>query len=107
MIRRPPRSTRTYTLFPYTTLFRSGPAAARWFDLGRNLYRRPAAARGGRLAEFRRHPVRRARRLERRSHRPARQHDHRAAQLPGERADDLDGRPDHADDDQYQVIRDV
>src|SRR3546814_10428142 len=23
MIRRPPRSTRTYTLFPYTTLFRS------------------------------------------------------------------------------------
>src|SRR3546814_15327392 len=29
MIRRPPRSTRTYTLFPYTTLFRSllDPAA--------------------------------------------------------------------------------
>src|SRR3546814_20311063 len=26
MIRRPPRSTRTATLFPYTTLFRSGPA---------------------------------------------------------------------------------
>src|SRR3546814_13242760 len=26
MVRRPPRSTRTYTLFPYTTLFRS-PAA--------------------------------------------------------------------------------
>src|SRR3546814_7707981 len=25
MTRRPPRSTRTYTLFPYTTLFRSGP----------------------------------------------------------------------------------
>src|SRR3546814_14825996 len=25
MIRRPPRSTRTYTLFPYTTLFRSVP----------------------------------------------------------------------------------
>src|SRR3546814_18641217 len=25
MIRRPPRSTRTYTLFPYTTLFRSQP----------------------------------------------------------------------------------
>src|SRR3546814_2635868 len=33
MIRRPPRSTRTDTLFPYTTLFRSG-----WF--------RPGAARG-------------------------------------------------------------
>src|SRR3546814_3873824 len=29
MIRRPPRSTRTDTLFPYTTLFRS-PAAMRW-----------------------------------------------------------------------------
>src|SRR3546814_1976346 len=28
MIRRPPRSTRTYTLFPYTTLFRSRRAAA-------------------------------------------------------------------------------
>src|SRR3546814_579691 len=29
MIRRPPRSTRTDTLFPYTTLFRSMPAAGR------------------------------------------------------------------------------
>src|SRR3546814_4754638 len=29
MIRRPPRSTRTDTLFPYTTLFRS-PVTARW-----------------------------------------------------------------------------
>src|SRR3546814_6852939 len=29
MIRRPPRSTRTDTLFPYTTLFRSEDAAAR------------------------------------------------------------------------------
>src|SRR3546814_16266636 len=28
MIRRPPRSTRTDTLFPYTTLFRSGHAEA-------------------------------------------------------------------------------
>src|SRR3546814_16142723 len=42
MIRRPPRSTRTYTLFPYTTLFRScallsfgllsSPAQARSYD---------------------------------------------------------------------------
>src|SRR3546814_13363816 len=31
MIRRPPRSTRTDTLFPYTTLFRSN--AAHWRDL--------------------------------------------------------------------------
>src|SRR3546814_14263890 len=31
MIRRPPRSTRTDTLFPYTTLVRShGPSAQRW-----------------------------------------------------------------------------
>src|SRR3546814_16905042 len=29
MIRRPPRSTRTDTLFPYTTLFRSGPSPSR------------------------------------------------------------------------------
>src|SRR3546814_6813195 len=29
IIRRPPRSTRTDTLFPYTTLFRSGPPAAK------------------------------------------------------------------------------
>src|SRR3546814_1925357 len=29
MIRRPPRSTRTDTLFPYTTLFRSFPPASR------------------------------------------------------------------------------
>src|SRR3546814_18461363 len=28
MIRRPPRSTRTDTLFPYTTLFRSDPVSA-------------------------------------------------------------------------------
>src|SRR3546814_16534067 len=39
MIRRPPRSTRTYTLFPYTTLFRSSSvgtpeSAARWRLIG-------------------------------------------------------------------------
>src|SRR3546814_14975160 len=33
MIRRPPRSTRTDTLFPYTTLFRSRPEIARAIDL--------------------------------------------------------------------------
>src|SRR3546814_17970232 len=32
MIRRPPRSTRTDTLFPYTTLFRSGPALDRGYQ---------------------------------------------------------------------------
>src|SRR3546814_2547889 len=30
MIRRPPRSTRTDTLFPYTTLFRSPMASGQW-----------------------------------------------------------------------------
>src|SRR3546814_4506718 len=30
MIRRPPRSTRTDTLFPYTTLFRSGGGQFQW-----------------------------------------------------------------------------
>src|SRR3546814_13809653 len=33
MIRRPPRSTRTDTLLPYTTLFRSGPRVRRVQDV--------------------------------------------------------------------------
>src|SRR3546814_4938446 len=41
MIRRPPRSTRTDTLFPYTTLFRS----CRTVLQGLKLEREPAAAR--------------------------------------------------------------
>src|SRR3546814_2191825 len=40
MIRRPPRSTRTDTLFPYTTLFRSP-------DTGSNVRRRAGAAAAG------------------------------------------------------------
>src|SRR3546814_17905268 len=35
MIRRPPRSTRTDTLFPYTTLFRSSPRSVRRPPAGR------------------------------------------------------------------------
>src|SRR3546814_1331238 len=49
MIRRPPRSTRTDTLFPYTTLFRSdekavlkpgpnGPVGVVWIDLSKPHY---------------------------------------------------------------------
>src|SRR3546814_11676944 len=34
MIRRPPRSTRTDTLFPYTTLFRSADAGRRDVEVG-------------------------------------------------------------------------
>src|SRR3546814_18797431 len=44
MIRRPPRSTRTDTLFPYTTLFRSCSKASRaecWVISGRNMLRKP------------------------------------------------------------------
>src|SRR3546814_19957749 len=37
MIRRPPRSTRTDTLFPYTTLFRSSDSARRWQTGGEGL----------------------------------------------------------------------
>src|SRR3546814_11220826 len=36
MIRRPPRSTRTDTLFPYTTLFRSTRKYIRWTALSRS-----------------------------------------------------------------------
>src|SRR3546814_20419949 len=66
MIRRPPRSTRTYTLFPYTTLFRSGhhrdvatpadPASSR---MGESIYRfvcreMPGAARRAWMIEVER-----------------------------------------------------
>src|SRR3546814_14698233 len=44
MIRRPPRSTRTDTLFPYTTLFRSEGGAVR---AARPLRRRRRAPEGG------------------------------------------------------------
>src|SRR3546814_6768780 len=56
MIRRPPRSTRTDTLFPYTTLFRS-PAAQRrdrcspCRRVGGGRRRDPAGARGCRPAQ--------------------------------------------------------
>src|SRR3546814_16240645 len=45
MIRRPPRSTRTNTLFPYTTLFRSPDAETRHqLALGRQAFARAAFA---------------------------------------------------------------
>src|SRR3546814_1542117 len=43
MIRRPPRSTRTDTLFPYTTLFRS-PVAETLYGAFRRRVRPPGAA---------------------------------------------------------------
>src|SRR3546814_126108 len=48
MIRRPPRSTRTDTLFPYTTLVRSRPRRA---DLGNRDARETAAAFRSDLAD--------------------------------------------------------
>ena len=42
---------------------------------------------------------------QRRRDRAAGEHDHRAAQLPGERADDLHRRPDHADHHQHALMR--
>src|SRR3546814_3357960 len=63
MIRRPPRSTRTDTLFPYTTLFRSRLEAAELGDVGaggEGLVARPAqhqrpgvALAGGAFADLR------------------------------------------------------
>src|SRR3546814_7351453 len=49
MIRRPPRSTRTYTLFPYTTLFRSALVGAVRAAAARRAARRgeDGRARGG------------------------------------------------------------
>src|SRR3546814_4007917 len=49
MIRRPPRSTRTDTLFPYTTLFRSGRLPLR--TASRKLSEHHAAARKGSVAQ--------------------------------------------------------
>src|SRR3546814_8219123 len=70
MIRRPPRSTRTDTLFPYTTLFRSIAAAGAAcrggiFLCGRDRHRRlappaPAAACRRRRRARRRSPARAA-----------------------------------------------
>src|SRR3546814_9826125 len=47
MIRRPPRSTRTDTLFPYTTLFRSGARQRRRVIMLRRDRRGPEHARAG------------------------------------------------------------
>src|SRR3546814_1364675 len=61
MIRRPLRSTRTDTLFPYTTLFRSAATRVRRAAREETRRRRPPAP-GHRLAGLRRTDVGRARR---------------------------------------------
>src|SRR3546814_7714112 len=47
MIRRPPRSTRTDTLFPYTTLFRSREAKASTGEVGGSMMKRRCLVWGG------------------------------------------------------------
>src|SRR3546814_4822786 len=46
MIRRPPRSTRTDTLFPYTTLFRSTACSREWMMMTRSLMARMTVKSG-------------------------------------------------------------
>src|SRR3546814_20383071 len=55
MIRRPPRSTRTDTLFPYTTLFRSGVGKLRNVIL--NQWIGPSQKREGKGTTERKHGV--------------------------------------------------
>src|SRR3546814_1497687 len=70
MIRRPPRSTRTDTLFPYTTLFRSDPGL-------------PLAGRGGAIE------VSARQRLRREQQDPGRRDQQRHAGLAGVQAEQL------------------
>src|SRR3546814_18453265 len=54
MIRRPPRSTRTDTLFPYTTLFRSGKSRTHTFEQATStssLRAGPASGWGRKIAD--------------------------------------------------------
>src|SRR3546814_15846638 len=57
MIRRPPRSTRTDTLFPYTTLFRSEAAAVAQRCAGDPATRHPALQLVDRIAARRARPT--------------------------------------------------
>src|SRR3546814_11522842 len=65
MIRRPPRSTRTDTLFPYTTLFRSGRPGQQCRHVGHIV---GIGLKTRRLAPCAREIERRPRRLDDRSH---------------------------------------
>src|SRR3546814_11940749 len=52
MIRRPPRSTRTDTLFPYTTLFRSHAHASEAIPLLVHIHAHPSAPSAGVVGEY-------------------------------------------------------
>src|SRR3546814_14009305 len=58
MIRRPPRSTRTDTLFPYTTLFRSSPSSTLNSVVFRKPRPRPCVSQQKTLQSFHEHPQR-------------------------------------------------
>src|SRR3546814_2297092 len=75
MIRRPPRYTRTDTLFPYTTLFRSG--IERHHNGGRGTAAAAPSPQAGRIRSHR-HPGAAAQLLPRRrpGHRPHRSEEH-------------------------------
>src|SRR3546814_8935718 len=86
MIRRPPRSTRTDTLFPYTTLFRSSSASpsARGFDRGKVEIARDEHADARSLADAERRRDLRCRRRYFATRKGARQgDDHRIPRRPG------------------------
>src|SRR3546814_11686008 len=55
MIRRPPRSTRTDTLFPYTTLFRSDPACQACGAAARAVHPRGGEGRQASIARSEEH----------------------------------------------------
>src|SRR3546814_1805282 len=87
MIRRPPRSTRTDTLFPYTTLFRSLLHARRWSRWRRQRYR-PAeyAYLGAQLQAVQRLAARSPESAQSRSRATADRHARFFPGLPGRRA---------------------
>ena len=86
---------------------RAGPAAARQHAVGRDVCLGPGAARPGRQLGLRPRAIGRARGRQRRRDRAAREHDHRAAQLPGQRADDQHRRFDHPDHHQHALRTEV
>ena len=84
----------------------NGPAAAGQQQLGRHGDLGPRQRRRAGHGQPRRAAVGRGRRVQRRPDRGTRQHDHRAARLPGECADHQDAGPDPADAGQPALIPD-
>src|SRR3546814_4566187 len=103
MVRRPPRSTRTYTLFPYTTLFRSPPRHnyGQPDDRDRRARNHPWHGGGTHLQRRRARRDLRDRRC-RRQRLARRHHDHRSRRpCPGPAMTQIGGVPDMHDEDDY------